>query len=231
MCRLALINNFGIKHIEDLYGLKELFDYLENQLGGHGNGYCIIYKDGSYKVDKGVKLNNYTIAEIILKNINNIKWIIYHTRLASVGNISDRNCHPFVNNGDVLAMNGTEINYKVIDKNLTDTENILLSSNNIITDTRKYKSVFLGYKDGKVFANKNCGSLKYIPCKNGGKIFASSFPSVYYKYDTVYEAPQYYVEGEKMNILEPAYNLSYNNYITYNDKYYMSDYMANKCMG
>ena len=34
--------------------------------------------------------------------------------------------------------------------------------------------------------NKNYGSLEYMPCENGGKIFASSFPMEYYKNDIVF---------------------------------------------
>ena len=202
MCRLALMNNAGIRHIESEYGLENLFNYLERQLGGHGNGICFIYKDGSYFIRKGVHLTNEEIAEEVLMKIKHIKWIIYHTRLASVGSINDANCHPFNNDGRVMAMNGTERNYKVVNKNLTDTENILITTDKIAKDTREYRSVFLGYENGKVFANRNCGSLEYIPCKNGGRVFASTFPMEYYVNDTVYEAPKYFVEGTKMDELE-----------------------------
>ena len=203
MCRLALMNKEGIKHIEEEYGLKYLFNHLEQQLGGHGNGVCIIYDDGSHYINKGVNLTNAEIADEILKQMKRIKWVIYHTRLASVGSINDRNCHPFEDNGRVMAMNGTERNYNVVNKSLTDTENILLSTKNIIENTKKYHSVFLGYENGKVFANKNYGSLEYIPCRNGGKVFASSFPTECYEIDNVYEAPQYFVEGTKMMPLVP----------------------------
>ena len=131
--------------------------------------------------------------------LKHLKWIIYHTRLASVGSISDRNCHPFKNNGRVMAMNGTERNYTVVNKNMTDTENILLTTKNITMGTREYHSVFLGYENKKVFANRNYGSLEYISCEDGGKIFASSFPVEYYRFDTVYEAPEYFVEGTKVD--------------------------------
>lgn len=204
MCRLALMNNAGIRHIEKMYGLENLFNHLEKQLGGHGNGICFIYNDGSYFIRKGVELTNAEIAEEVLMKLKHIKWIIYHTRLASVGSINDRNCHPFNNNGRVMAMNGTEYNYDIANRNLTDTENILITTQNITKGTRGYRSVFLGYENGKVFANKNYGSLEYIPCENGGRVFASTFPMEYYVRDMVYEAPQYFVEGVKMMPLEIA---------------------------
>lgn len=204
MCRLAMMNNAGIRHIEDRYGLENLFDYLEKQLGGHGNGICFIYNDGSYFIRKGVELTNKDIAEEVLMKIDHLKWIIYHTRLASVGSINDRNCHPFNNNGRVIAMNGTERNYTVADKALTDTENILITTKDITKGTREYHSVFLGYENGKVFANKNGGSLEYIPCENGGRVFASTFPMEYYVRDMVYEAPRHFVEGAKIHGLVSA---------------------------
>lgn len=204
MCRLAMMNNMGIRHIEKEYGLENLFNYLERQLGGHGNGICFIYNDGSYFIRKGVGLTNEEIAEEVLMKIPHIKWIIYHTRLASVGSINDRNCHPFNNNGRVLAMNGTERDCTIVNKNLTDTENILLTTENIAEDTKKYHSVFLGYENGKVFANKNCGSLEYMPCENGGRVFASVFPMECYTKDMIYEAPKYFIEGKKTMPLEAA---------------------------
>lgn len=215
MCRLMMANNEGIRHIESEYGLENLFNYLEKQLGGHGNGICFIYNDGSYYIKKGVDLSNKEITYRILEDIDCIKWVIYHTRLASVGNINNRNCHPFENNGRVMAMNGTERNYTVINRSLTDTENILLSTKNITDNTKKYNSVFLGYENGKVFANKNHGSLKYIECENGGQIFASNFPIEYYANDTVYEAPQYFVEGDKVQVVKTVNHKRYFDYGAY----------------
>lgn len=201
MCRLAMMNNAGIRYVEEEYGLENLFNHLERQLGGHGNGICFVYNNGSYYINKGVNLTNKEIAEEVLMKINHIKWIIYHTRLASVGSISDSNCHPFEDNGRVMAMNGTERDYVVVNKNLTDTENILLSTDNIVDGTKKYHSVFLGYENGKVFANRNNGSLECIILKNGGKVFASTFPDEYYDDNTIFVAPPYFIEGTNMKPL------------------------------
>lgn len=215
MCRLALMDNAGIRYIEREYGLENLFDYLERQLGGHGNGICFIYNDGSYYIKKGVNLSNAEIAEEVLMKIKHLKWIIYHTRLASVGSINNRNCHPFEDRGRVMAMNGTERNYTVVNKALTDTENILLSTKNILNGTKDYHSVFLGYENGRVFANKNYGSLEYLPCVNGGKVFASRFPAEYYDNEAVYEAPQYFVEGAKIKDLKLVRQQRYFDYGVY----------------
>ena len=211
MCRLALLNNEGIMYIEENYGLERFFDHLEAQLGGHGNGVGFIYNDGSYFVRKGVNLTNEDIAEEVLRKIKHIKWIIYHTRLASVGSISNKNCHPFVDNGRIMAMNGTEYNYAIVNDNLTDTENILLATENITKGTRKYHSVFLGYENGKVFANRNYGSLEYLPCGNNGMVFASSFLAECYEWDSIYVAPRYFIEGDDMEDLDTAKQNKYYN--------------------
>src|SRR5690606_30506682 len=126
MCRLALLNKEGVDYIESNYGLTEFFDYLEMSQGGHGNGYCIIYDNKKIRIKKGVTLPNEEIAADILKDYQNIKWIMYHTRLASMGNISNENCHPFRCGNNILMMNGTESGIRAFIKdNKTDTETIL----------------------------------------------------------------------------------------------------------
>jgi len=196
MCRLALMDNAGIRYMQKKHNLEKLFDYLEMQLGGHGNGICFINHDGSFSIKKGLYLTNREIVEDIMSRIDDLKWIIYHTRLAGDSPINDRNCHPFEHNGRVIAMNGNETDYTVVDDSLTDTENILITTPNIAERTRNYDSVFLGYENGKVFAYRNAYSLECIKCKNGGIVFASRFPISYHDTETIYEAPTHFTEGD-----------------------------------
>lgn len=203
MCRLALLNNSGIKYIKEKYSLLEFFDYLQSTFGGHGNGICIINDDNSFYIKKGVQLTNEKIIEIIDNNISNLKWIIYHTRLASIGKISNANCHPFKLRNNVLCMNGTEywaVNaLNILNRNMTDTELILkLSNKNLYDSTKRCKSVFIGLEEGKVFANRNNGSLKYIDTNTGGKIFSSDFPENIVDSEQIYIAPKHWIEGEKI---------------------------------
>lgn len=44
MCRVVLMNKQGEKEIARIYGLSNYFKYLEEQLGGDGNRFCIIEK-------------------------------------------------------------------------------------------------------------------------------------------------------------------------------------------
>ncbi|NMA32317.1 MAG: hypothetical protein GX944_00090 [Alphaproteobacteria bacterium] len=206
MCRLALLNNTGIKYIEQTIGLLNFLDYLETSLGGHGNGYCIILNNNKRIIKKGVTLNNETIIKDIKNNINHIKWLMYHTRLASIGTINNSNCHPFRDNqGNVLMMNGTEHGIKnFIKDNKTDTETIINICDNLnislIQATKNLTSVFIGCYKKQVFVNKNNGSLKFLTNTNNEIIFASDFPATMYNHNEIYIAPESWIEGEKINI-------------------------------
>ena len=205
MCRLALFNKEGIDYIESNYGLIEFFDHLEMSQGGHGNGYCIVYNNKKMRIKKGVTLDNAEITADILKDYQHIKWVMYHTRLASMGNISNENCHPFRCEKSVLMMNGTEKGIRAfIKENKTDTETILnicaMLGINITEATKNLNSVFVGYDNGRVFANRNNGSLEYLHHNSKTIIFASEFLPEQYKKDNVYISPLYWKEGEKIDI-------------------------------
>ena len=66
------------------------------------------------KVEKGVNLDVRNIAKI-LRNTD-YDWALFHTRLASMGNICDQNCHPFRRKDVVMAMNGTEKSVNFLSK-------------------------------------------------------------------------------------------------------------------
>ena len=90
MCRVLLMNKQGEKEIENIYGLDKYLKYLEKQMGGHGNGFALM-KDGKVtKLEKGVNLDVRDIANVFRKT--DYDWAIFHTRLASIGTISDSNC-------------------------------------------------------------------------------------------------------------------------------------------
>lgn len=205
MCRLALFNKEGIDYIESNHSLTEFFDYLEMSQGGHGNGYCIIYDNKKIRIKKGVTLPNEEITADILKDYQHIKWVMYHTRLASMGNISNENCHPFRCDNNILMMNGTESGIRAFIKdNKTDTETILniciQLGVDIVKATKNLNSVFVGYDNGRVFANRNNGSLEYLHHNSKTIIFASEFLPEQYKKDNVYISPLYWKEGQKIDI-------------------------------
>jgi len=205
MCRLALINQKGINYLRKNYDLLNFLDYLEASFGGHGNGFAIVTKDKEIIFDKGVKLDNMDIVEAIEKNYKNIDWFFYHTRLASKGKISNSNCHPFIYQNKILAMNGTE--QVRISGRITDTETIFNFLNHFMVDladgTKIFNSVFIGYNGEQVFANRNKGSLQYLHIPNSKNIFifASEFSNEFYKgKNKVYNMPDTWIEGEKINV-------------------------------
>lgn len=205
MCRLALLNRSGIEFVEKKFkgGTESLFDCLETSMGGHGNGVALINRNNSVVINKSVKLYNDEISKLVKDNIKDIKFIIYHTRIASKGSIRNSNCHPFITGNDILAMNGTEswIN-PLIDNSETDAETILKAITaldlNLIERVTELNSVFLGRYKGKVFASKGKGDLEVLPY---GRviIFASEFPKEWYKQVKIYTAPKLWIEGEKIN--------------------------------
>jgi len=206
MCRLALLNSEGVKLIENQKGgLLSLLDYLESSQGGHGNGYMYITKEGKGKVRKGLKLSNKAIVKDVLSQGDNIRFFMYHTRLASKGEKTNKNCHPFKLGKTVICMNGTEytMNNWIKDDD-TDTETILklckaLKLGVRETVSRHFNSVFLGFEDEKFFASKGFGSLELIT-DNEAVVFASKFPTQYKKDLVVYTAMKSWMEGQKINI-------------------------------
>lgn len=182
MCRLVLMNKAGEKEIEKNYGLENYFNYLEKSLGGNGNGYALLRKGKIIEFNKGLNLSIKEIIRTIRKK--SYDWCIFHTRLATVGILSDENCHPFIrNNNEVIAMNGTENKMDFIagPLEITDTEAILetkVKYNLSLPALKYFKSIFIGFSKGKpyVVAN-NTYNLKLMrDVKKEAIVFASAFP-------------------------------------------------------
>ncbi len=217
MCRLALLNKEGIDYLEDKIGIVNLLNYLEKSLGGHGNGYCMLFKNNAVRIRKGLDLHNDEITDDIFKYYKNLKWFFYHTRLASFGLINSENCHPFKDSsGNVLMMNGTEPSVKpFITGNKTDTETILKMSELLHADIKKqtlnFNSVFLGISQSKVFINRNNGSLEYMQGNEKTVIFASEFLFSQYSRENIYIAKKQWQEDQPM-LTKDLKKISYNNY-------------------
>lgn len=182
MCRLVLMNKAGEKEIEKNYGLENYFKYLENSLGGHGNGYALLRKGKVIELNKGINLSVKEITQIIRRK--NYDWCIFHTRLASVGILSDENCHPFIKNSrEVMAMNGTENKMDFISEPLgiTDTQAILetkVKYNFGLPALKHFKSIFVGFSNGKpyVVADNTYNIRLLRNSKKNAIVFASAFP-------------------------------------------------------
>lgn len=186
MCRLVLMNKNGEKEIEKNYGLTEFLGYLERSFGGHGNGVALLKNGKVTCLQKGVNLSVKEISNTIKKN--NYDWCIFHTRLASVGSKSDKNCHPFRIGTEVMAMNGTERTEKLLTKvkDITDTEAILKVKEKFdleVPALKNLSSIFVGFSKGKpyIVAN-NTHNIKLLHKKsNNSIVFASEFPDKFKK--------------------------------------------------
>lgn len=126
MCRLFLANREGLDRLGP-NGTQQVFEILEMSFGGHGNGVAYI-KKGRVYIKKGVRFSVSKATKLAFEN--GVEWFIFHTRWASVGDISSQNCHPFQYGHIVAAMNGTESGLKDISKamgGITDTEASVIS--------------------------------------------------------------------------------------------------------
>ena len=115
-------NRESILEYDRKYSMLFLLEYLERNLGGHGNGLVLIKNHKIVFFKKGV---SYTVTEIYDELIkNDYDYALFHTRLASIGEINDNNCHPFVNSNTALAMNGTIVKFFSLasKKRISDTE-------------------------------------------------------------------------------------------------------------
>lgn len=204
MCRLIMMNKNGEKEIERNYGLRNYLEYLEKSFGGHGNGVALLRKGKVTYLNKGVNLNVKEISKIIKSR--KYDWCIFHTRLASVGSKSDKNCHPFAVGTEVMAMNGTERCEPLLTsaKDITDTEAILNVKEKFdleIPVLRNLSSIFVGFSKGKpyVVAN-NTRNIKLMYKKNDNSIvFASEFPDKLKK--NVYSANEEFIwNGETIDM-------------------------------
>lgn len=181
MCRLVLMNKQGEKEINKRYGLGKYFKFLEDSFGGHGNGFIAVKNKKIVAYSKGVKLDVRDIAKQLKKT--EYDWAIFHTRFASVGSKSDRNCHPFVKGKNIIAMNGTEESVSFLSdaKDITDTEAILdiMNKHNLsIAALKHLRSIFVGFQKGEPFmvANNTRNIMLLYNKEDKAIIFASEFP-------------------------------------------------------
>jgi predicted RNA-binding Zn-ribbon protein involved in translation (DUF1610 family) len=230
ICRLALFNKKGLDLIEEKFGIEKFLLRLEKECGGQGNGIALTKDNKLIYMHKAVKYSVVTISKQLKKY--DWDWCIFHTRVASVGSITDENCHPYKKGNIVLAMNGTESGFSGLAKALdtTDTNAILLSMSKfnlpVFKTLKPLSSNFLGFKNGVAFATSPNSSYKsYDIAKNdeGAIIIASSLPDEFTKFVPT-EIPFVWKEEEELKVKEkPKFTVktySYRGYDSYDDYYY-----------
>jgi predicted RNA-binding Zn-ribbon protein involved in translation (DUF1610 family) len=186
-----MFNKEGFNLIEEKYGAEKFFMRLEKECGGHGNGIALVKDNKLCFMHKSVEYSSAKIA----RQLRRMKWdwCLYHTRVASVGDVSDANCHPYKEGKTILAMNGTESGYSGLAKalNTTDTNAILLSVKKFNLDLfetlKPLSSNFIGFENGLPFATSPNSWKSYDITKNdnGAIVISSSLPSEFEIYEPI----------------------------------------------
>lgn len=192
-------------------------------------GFALMKNKKIIKIEKGVNLDVQNIAKV-LRNTD-YDWALFHTRLASMGEICNQNCHPFRRKNIVMAMNGTErtVNFLSEIRDITDTEAILetIDKYNLsLAALKNFSSIFVGFFNEKPFVvADNTYNIKVLNNKkNNALVFASSFPTKF-KYN-IYEPTEHFIwTGGKLPNTLIKYKRRYthircfDNYIYHNDLY------------
>lgn len=167
MCRLFITNKKDFYAYDKAHGIVKLMKHLEKSCGGHGNGYTLMREGHIVQCRKGKKLTNEEIYHDI-KGCKEWDYVIYHTRIASSGDISDTGCHPFISadNRNALAMNGTisELSdfadiLKSVDSELVFRMIQGYSAKETCLALAQLGVIFVGFVDGLPYAVKGRGDL------------------------------------------------------------------------
>ncbi len=217
MCRLLIGTSSAIKAYDSAHGLVSLLQYLEKRCGGHGNGVSLHQGKVVVATQKGRDFTVEEAALMLLEESRRYDFAIFHTRVASVGFVSDALCHPYISGDDALAMNGTLLEFKGVAEALvtTDTEVVFnlikgLAPLKTIKVLTALEAVFVGSVRGKPYAVKQGGDLEeWRPksLKDSDFLFASEFPlAVFNTKDLPYAFS--FLDGERETIQSNNINIS-----------------------
>lgn len=191
MCRIAVFS-MGILKNEYNYILN-LLEWLEERQGGDGNGLswwnnkkqCLCRMFGEKIEVESI------LKKLIELNLKNEIMIMFHTRLASAGYVSDENCQPLrIDKTSSLCHNGTWGGYHPFKTYFYMTgkyslkEYIGKSDTSVLVDIIKERGedflnsllsgVILLQKENEITLYKHNGSFEYID-HSGEIVYASAF--------------------------------------------------------
>jgi len=217
---MLLANREGIfrlcKTLQDLPGAFSLESYLANlelRDGGDGNGYALFRNGALLELHKGVALSCATIASAMLER--EYDWVLFHSREASEGSVTDANCHPFHVPGTpdlIAAVNGNEASLSRLARaagNITDSEFILRAVSRmklpLFPALCTFESNFFGFYGRYPFVKKGNRDM-LIWKEKEGIVFASDFP---FGMSNLVKPPQNYCWcNGKDGLLPPESSLS-----------------------
>jgi hypothetical protein len=197
MCRLALMNA-NILQVLSQQDLANLFMYLEKVQGGDGNGVAALWQETArVKIRKGITLTTAQAAQhLVAFSQAQADWLLYHTRLASSGHPTTRNCHPFQAGKLALAHNGHDKTWASLGRRLgiTDSEFITRMWGRLslpLETLMNVEGVFLGFHGSFPFVVKSRYFTDLVLAVNrsaGALLFVSQLPQVYRnRFDEVIE--------------------------------------------
>jgi len=169
MCRLAI---FGKGFYGEKNKVKEVMQYLERRMGGHGNTFAFL-KGGNMTIYRKGDFNKFPPKKALklLEKHQDADYFFFHTRIRSTGVLSSKNLHPAViNKGELILFQNGTISYKEGIKFLTgsdwDTEITAMlvwtySQNfkELSQALTKFSSIWIGVYKGKPFAISGGGDL------------------------------------------------------------------------
>lgn len=195
MCRLAFASAGYVRGMS-LDDLEHLFQDLETEMGGHGNGYA-------YRVPgkprlawrKGIELTPRACAYGWLQGVmQGASELLFHTRIASAGNICDGLCHPFVHGLTGLAHNGHDSRYVYTNSTASDSFHIAWElANNMLaaSDLHTLRGTFVGWSHGIPFIQAASWSDCELTYRADGWLCASRIPLWLADVDAIHSACGY----------------------------------------
>lgn len=191
MCRIAIVPS----ELKSEKYIKTLFDFLEDAMGGDGNGFAYFNSKPGVQISKALDLKTEHVAEL---NTNDA-MILFHTRKTSAGTHSNLNVQPFeiFNKDAALCHNGTWSKYDDFKAALFCQGKLTVDEYKDLSDTHvlsklmdipevAYKAlglpesgVFVVHKKEYSEVYVKSGDFEAYKTKSGKFIYASEFPRGY----------------------------------------------------
>lgn len=186
MCRVFMCNKTFFQDNNKV--LPNLWYGFVKTNGGDGNGVaCYAGPDYHPLILKGVKQTVWESFDACKKwaKLDECEWLLFHTRMATSGGITDAMCHPFEEDGDLLIHNGVcseFADFQINRQDVSDTRMLFYLarnySKNFYETIYNGSGAFLGVRNGVAYAIKASQSAALVclyNAKNGGLAWCSTW--------------------------------------------------------
>jgi hypothetical protein len=164
--------------------MEDLLQYLIEAKGGDGNGVAALWKNGRMESEKGVRKVRSVLQILKLFRSEGASWLLFHTRLATCGEVSKALCHPFVENDFLLAHNGHDAVFAELGQALSLSDSACIARvwgrlDLPIRELQRRKGVFMGFAKEDPFIVKGDPHSDLVALWDSKKravLFASELP-------------------------------------------------------